>query len=153
MSYASVTDLKAVIPVRDLELLAQFEARAVDETGGEAVDATAAADLRIAQALTDASAEIDGYIARQVGLPLADPPHVLNVICRDLAMHRLYRNLGHDMERLQRLRSDAIAWLRDVSAGKVSLGDDDGAPVETSGGVVMTDGPDRLLTRDSLKGW
>lgn len=68
MSYASVADLKAVIPARDLALLAGFDQ-------GDA----AASDARLAQALTDASAEIDGYLRRQVSLPLADPPHTLNV--------------------------------------------------------------------------
>ncbi|MFI0477407.1 gp436 family protein [Paracoccus jiaweipingae] len=142
MGYASVTDLKAVIPARDLALLTDFE-------GG----ADAAVDARLEQALTDASAEIDGYIAKQLPLPLADPPHVLSVICRDLAMHRLYRNLGHDAERLKALRGDAIGWLRDVASGKVALGDDDNPPPPSSGGVAMTDGPDRQLTRASLRGY
>ena len=142
MSYASVTNLKAVIPARDLELLTDFE-------GG--IDA--AVDARIEQALTDASAEIDGYLAKQVRLPLADPPHVLNVICRDLAMHRLYRNLGHDTDRLKHLRDDAISRLRDIASGKIAIGDDDTPAQQTSGGVAMTDGPDRLLTRDSLRGY
>lgn len=142
MAYASVADLKAVIPARDLELLSEFEV-------GDGV----AADRRIAQALDDASAEIDGYLRRQIKLPLAEPPHTLNVYCRDLALWRLYRNLGHDAERLRDLRAGAISWLKDVAAGKVALGDDDTPPVETSGGVVMTDGPARLLTRDSLRGW
>lgn len=142
MPYASVADLKAVIPARDLQLLAGFD-------GGDA-DAT---DARLAQALTDASAEIDGYLRRQVALPLADPPHTLNVYCRDLAMWRLYRNLGHDADRLKALREGALSWLRDVAAGKVGLGDDDSPPVDTSGGVAMTEGPVRLLTRESLRGW
>lgn len=142
MAYASVEDLKAVIPARDLALLSDFDG-----------DDSAAADDRLAQALTDASAEIDGYLRRQVALPLADPPHTLNVYCRDLAMWRLYRNLGHEGERLKALREGALSWLRDVASGKVGLGDDDTAPVDTSGGVAMTDGPQRLLTRDSLRGW
>lgn len=142
MPYASVADLKAVIPSRDLQLLAAFDG------AGDAE-----ADPRLEQALIDASAEIDGYLRRQVTLPLPDPPHTLNVYCRDLAMWRLYRNLGHDTERLKSLRDGALSWLRDVAAGKVGLGDDDTAPTDTSGGVAMTDGPDRLLTRDSLRGW
>lgn len=142
MSYASVADLKAVIPARDLALLAGFDQ-------GDA----AASDARLAQALTDASAEIDGYLRRQVSLPLADPPHTLNVYCRDLAMWRLYRNLGHDTDRLKALRDGALSWLRDVAAGRIGLGDDDTPPLDTSGGVAMTDGPDRLLTRDSMRGW
>lgn len=142
MTYASVADLKSTIPPRDLELLSDFEG-----------EADAPVDARLMQALSDASAEIDGYIAKQVNLPLADPPHVLNVICRDLAMWRLYRNLGHASERVSDLHDTATAWLRDLADGKVALGDDDTPAQPTSGGVAMTDGPDRLFTRDSLKGF
>ena len=40
-----------------------------------------------------------------------------------------------------------------IASGKVSIGDDDTPARQTSGGVAMTDGPDRLLTRDSLRGY
>lgn len=143
MAYASAADLKSVIPPRDLDLLTDFD-------GG----ADATVDERLERALADASAEIDGYISRQVGAtPMIDPPHVLNVICRDLALHRLYRNLGHDTDRLKALRADATGWLRDVAAGRIALGDDTQPAAPTSGGVAMTDGPERVLTRDSLRGY
>lgn len=141
MAYATVAQLKAVIPSRDLELLTDFEGAAV------------LSDARLEQALADASAEIDGYIAKAVALPMADPPHLLTVIARDLAMHRLYVNLGHDMEAYKRLRSDAIATLKSIAKGETAIGDDTGAAEMTSPGVVMIDGPERQLTRDSLRGF
>ncbi|TRD18343.1 gp436 family protein [Palleronia caenipelagi] len=142
MPYASVADLQAVIPPRDLALLSDFEG------GAEAADAD-----RLARALDDASAEIDSFIARQVSLPLTDPPHILKVICRDLAMCRLYLNLGRLSETNEKLRDQAIGWLRDVSEGKISLGDDDTPATPTSGGVAMSDGPERRFTRQSLRGY
>lgn len=142
MTYASTSDLKSVIPERDLAALTDFEGAAEMPV-----------DQRLQAALVDATAEIDGYIAKQVRLPLADPPHVLTVICRDLAVWRLYRNLGHDAERIKALRADALSWLRDVAAGRVALGDDDTPAQPTSGGVAMTEGPDRVFTRDSLRGF
>lgn len=143
MPYASLVQLKAVIPPRDLEALTDF-----DGVSG------AADDTRLVQALDDASAEIDSYIAKVVALPLADPPHLLTVICRDLAMHRLYVNLGHDMEVYKRLRSDAVAMLKSIAKGETAIGDDgDGQAELTSPGVAMTDGPERLLTRRSLRGY
>lgn len=142
MPYADVTQLKAVIPAGDLALLTDFEGTALPS------------DARLEQALDDASAEINTWIAKAVDLPLADPPHILAVICRDLAMHRLYVNLGHDSEAYKRLRDDALATLRGIRDGKISIGDDgDGETRQTSPGVAMTDGPDRLFTRDSLKGF
>lgn len=140
--YASVDQLKAVIPARDLELLTDFERE------GDA------ANHRLTQALADATAEINSYIGKVVRRPLIDPPHILTVICRDLAMHRLYVNLGHDMTVYGRLRKDAVQTLRDIADGKTSIGDDgDGPDQLTSPGVAMTDGPERLFTRDRLRGY
>ena len=141
--YATIDQLKAVIPARDLELLTDFE-----RTGDPSDD-------RLVQALEDATAEINSYIGKVVDIRrLVEPPHLLTVICRDLAMHRLYLNLGHDMAVYDRLRKSAIATLRDIADGKTAIGDDgDGTDQLTSPGVAMTDGPERLFTRDSLKGF
>lgn len=142
MPYASIVQLKAAIPARDLELLTDFEG--ADEPS----------DARLLQALEDASAEIDSYLGKVVPVtPITDPPHLLTVLCRDLAMHRLYVNLGHDMTVYQRLRKDALATLRDIADGHTAIGDDTGPAALTSGGVVMTDGPDRQMTRDNLRGF
>lgn len=142
MPYASVAQLKAVIPPRDLELLTDFEGAAEPS------------DARLEQALADASAEIDTYIAKVVaGTPMANPPHILTVICRDLAMHRLYVNLGHDMETFKRLRSDAISTLKSIAKGETAIGDDTGPAELTSPGAAMTSGADRQMTRDRLRGY
>ena len=60
MPYASVDQLKEVIPARDLELLTDFE------HSGEP------SDTRLQRALVDATAEINGYITKVVKRPLAD---------------------------------------------------------------------------------
>lgn len=157
--YATVAQLKAVIPARDLELLAGFDVPPHDPdtlTDAE-FDALqqAQVDGRIQQALADATAEINGYIAKVTGGRVLDPaPHILTVICRDLAMHRLYLNLGHEMKVYDGLRKSAIATLKDIASGATAIGDDgDGNEQITSPGVAMTDGPERLLTRDSLTGF
>lgn len=142
MTYATVTQLKDVIPARDLEDLTDF-----DRTG-------TASDARLTAALADATSEIDSYIAKVVTLPMAEPPRILAVLCRDLAMHRLYLNLGHDMEVYKRLRSDALATLKDIAAGRTAIGGKaDGRAELTSPGVAMTDGPERRLTRAKLRGY
>lgn len=141
--YATVAQLKEVIPVNDLQLLTDFE------RDGEVED------VRLMRALTDATAEINGYIAKVTAGRVLDPvPHILNVICRDLAMHRLYLNLGHDMTVYDKLRKSAIGTLKDIKNGDTAIGDDDAGQSQiTSPGVAMTDGPERLLTRDSLRGY
>lgn len=144
MAYATVAQLKSVIPTSDLELLTDFE-----RTGTPSDD-------RLVQALDDATAEINGWIAKTVKRPLAEPPHILSVLCRDLAMHRLYVNLGHNMETYGKLREQALATLKSIARGELAIGDDSdaaGADEMTSPGVAMTDGPDRVMTRDQLKGF
>lgn len=141
MTYASVSQLKAVIPPGDLRLLTDFEG------------ANVPSDARLEQALDDATAEINSYIAKVTRAPLIEVPHILTVICRDLAMHRLYVNLGRIDEAYETLRKDAIATLKSISRGETGIGDDDSAGTITSPGVAMTDGPERQLTRDKLKGF
>lgn len=69
-------------------------------------------------------------------------------------MHRLYLNLGHDMKTYDRLRQSAIAKLKEIRDGETAIGDDgDGPSTITSPGVAMTDGPERELTRERLKGF
>lgn len=140
MPYATVAQLKAVIPASDLQLLTDFEGE--DEPS----------DVRLAQALDDATAEIAGYIGKLIA-GLAEVPHILTVICRDLAMHRLYLNLGHDMKAQDKIRGQHLDYLKSVKAGDIALGDDTDAPVDSTPGVAMTDGPERQLTRDSLRGF
>ncbi|WP_349295241.1 DUF1320 domain-containing protein (plasmid) [Thioclava sp. 'Guangxiensis'] len=143
MAYASLADLKAGVPPRDLIQLTDFEG-ASDE-----VD-----DTRLQAALDDASAEIDSRIAKAVTLPLTTPPHILAVLCRDLAVHRLYSNIGMATEAQTKLRDAAISFLEKVGRGELALGGTGDTPPEvTSPGVAMTDGPERMLTRDRLRGF
>lgn len=142
MPYATVAQLKAVIPASDLDLLTDFE------------DAGGPSDARLEQALDDASALIDTYIAKAVtSTPLIDPPHILTVICRDLAMHRLYQNLGNGPTGFEPERDNALDLLRSIARGETAIGDDDGPAEITSPGVAMTDGPDRQMTRSKLWGF
>ena len=142
MSYETVERFRARLPEADLVRLTDFD-------GSGEVD-----DDRIAAALEDATAEINSYIAKVVTLPLTHPPRHLAVICRDLALHRLYVNIGHDMEAQQSLRADAIGYLKKVAAGDIALGDAPGGTATlTSPGVAMTSGPERRMTRDSLRGF
>lgn len=148
MSYANVSDFRAGIPHRDLVALTDLD------DGTSSIN-----DGRIQDALDDASAEIDSYIAKALkdgalARVKADPPRILKTICRDLALHRLYVNIGHNMEARKSLREDAVNFLKAVARGDTALGDGgDVAPEITTPGVAMTEGAERQLTRDSLRGY
>ena len=69
--------------------------------------------------LAEADALIDGYVGGRYSLPLSPlPPNMLQVAC----VIARYNLLGEAAtERARNDYKDAIAWLKDVAAGHVSL--------------------------------
>lgn len=78
------------------------------------------------EAIADAAATVESYLQQQYTLPLdqalidASP---LKRIAGDIVRYFLFEN-GADEEVEKRYR-DAIAWLRDIAAGKATLGSQD----------------------------
>lgn len=48
------------------------------------------------EAITDADAEIDGYLAKRYSLPFAETPKVLNKFSKDIAVYNLASRKGVD---------------------------------------------------------
>lgn len=74
----------------------------------------------LGQALARADGEIDSYIAARVSLPLAVVPARLVDVACDIARYHLYTSAAPDL--IAQRYHDAIAWLRLVARGEVSLG-------------------------------
>jgi phage gp36-like protein len=103
-------------------------------------DAADAAVERIDQALADGAAQIDSYLSPNYTLPL--PAELvaassLEQVNCDVARYNLYDDRAPEFveERYDR----RIKWLRDVSAGKASLGTEDTAAT-ADGRVVRRTG-------------
>ncbi|MGH7779743.1 MAG: gp436 family protein [Candidatus Binataceae bacterium] len=144
MSYAAPQDIINRYPNRDLVQLTN-----------EDPTATAVNTAALAQALGDASAEIDSYLEARFALPLTDPPAVLTRLASDIAMYRLQalRPL-HDLEDARRRYDDAIAMLTKVAAGELTLGlAADNAEPPVAGAAEEVSGPRRVFSRDRLKGY
>lgn len=152
MPYAQPSDMIARFPNRDL----------VQITNDDPAVTTVNTDA-LAQALGDASAEIDGYLESRFALPLADPPAVLPRLACDIAMYRLQalRPL-HDLAEARRRYEDAVLLLTQVAKGEVTLGlsIDNQEPPEAEGAVVMQAGGDqtgptgqRVFNRGNLTGF
>ncbi|HEX9844040.1 MAG TPA: DUF1320 domain-containing protein [bacterium] len=105
----------------------------------------------IDEALAAATAEMDSYIGTKYQLPLATPPAVLKDKCVDIALYRLSQRPGAMTDEVKDRYEKALAWLRDVSRGVVSLGTDPSPPSQGGGGVQVSHNP-RRFTRDTLKG-
>jgi phage gp36-like protein len=107
-------------------------------------------DAVIAARLDDADAEINSYLAARVDTPVAPVPHRVKQVACVIARYLLWRD--HASERVRQDYADAIAWLKDVAAGKAAIGDT-GATEAPSGGAPQVSAPERVFTRDTLKGF
>lgn len=94
------------------------------------------------QAIADAGAEIDGYLAGRYQLPLATAPSILALYCGDIARYRLYDDAARD--EVRKRYDDAIEFLKLVAKGTVRLGADE--PAATGGAQMETGG--RVFGRD-----
>lgn len=103
------------------------------------------------RALSDAAAEIDGYLAARYVLPLAAVPLVLVRLCADLARYYLYDD--HAPEQVTQRYKAAVETLKRISTGQVALGvSDSGEQPETADGAEMESGG-RVWARDDSKGF
>lgn len=104
----------------------------------------------LAYALTQADAEIDGYLQGRFPLPLATVPVLLVGIACDIARYRL---AGTDIRETDPIRTrykDAIKLLVSIGKGELNLGlSSGGQPAPESGAVRVVEG-ERVFTPDTL---
>ena len=110
MTYATVSDM--VTQLGEAEVLSLS-----DRTSSGVVD-----DALVADALARASSEIDSYLATRHQVPLTVVPPMLKTRCVEIAYYLLCRGARVINDDIVELYKDAIRWLRDVAAGKASLG-------------------------------
>ena len=131
--------------------LLEAAAGGADTSGWGAADAEAVtkAMATIAQAIEDAQSAIDGYLSGRYSTPLSTPPAAIKRLAGDIARYYLYDD--HATETVQKRYDAAIAFFRDVAAGKVSLGPEAQASQPTGGTVQMVTG-DRVFSRSARGG-
>ena len=109
MSYATIEDLvlgfgeQAIIDLTDRS----------DPAAGE-IDASV-----VARALSDAEAEMDGYLGVKYKLPVTAQTDRLRAVSCDLAHYRLCADRITDEVRAR--YEDAVRWLRDIAAGRAVI--------------------------------
>lgn len=101
------------------DMLEEFsEAELIQLTDRDIPPTGAIVDAVLDRALSGASAEIDGYLARYAGATLDLP--ILTRYCCDMARYRLYRDAAPEEVRTR--YKDAVAYLTKVAQGLISLG-------------------------------
>jgi phage gp36-like protein len=103
----------------------------------------------VTAAIDAACATADGYLASRYEFPFTQPGTDLKQACADIAGYRLasthgYSNDGDDSD-IRTRYEDAIAWLRDVSKGLVTLDKvtQSPAPVRFA----------RVVSPNTVRGW
>ncbi|WP_396331018.1 gp436 family protein [Burkholderia anthina] len=104
------------------------------EQTGEA-DSTVLAD-----ALDEATAEIDTYLGGRYALPIDPQPKMLAGVCCDIARYRLCGGETVMTEEIDKRYKAAIAFLKLVASGDVTLGS------TTTGSVTQPDNSVQFVT-------
>jgi phage gp36-like protein len=142
----------------------------IERYGQEAVVFAADADntglpdtLALTRAIQDAEAEVDSYIGVVYDLPLPDVtdipapdsnvavPAVLRRIVTDIAIYRMATEHDRLTEEKRQRSVDALAWLKMVAGGQISLGVETSVPAVGGSGAIRY-GEERLFTRAKTRG-
>lgn len=149
--YATIDDIDARHPA-ELILLA------ADENSG-IVD-----DGRVSAALVDASAEVRAilkarYSSAELGRLDSESLDTLRFYTIDVALYRIALSFARSNERIKERYEAAIKRLEAIAAGKGGLsfeggtgGDDPSLTGPASPNEVIVDVPERMFTRDRLRG-
>lgn len=108
----------------------------------------------VTAAIEAASNLIDSYIGQRYALPLDTVPGTLKAACQDLARYELYTMEPTAI--VKQRRDQAVAWLKDLAAGRAAL---DAAAVTppapadgTQSGVqILSEPGDRRVSRAELR--
>ncbi len=142
MSYILQADLLGQISNAQLIQL-------TDDAQSGTVDAA-----KVTQAIAEAEAEVNGYVATKHSVPLAAPiPDLVKQLSVDIAIYRLYHRRQRVPDDVRKSYEDAVAKLKDIAKGVLTLGIDP-PPAESSkatSGEVF--GPERVFDRDKLGGF
>lgn len=89
----------------------------------------------LASRLDDASAEIDGYLAGRMAVPLAAPPAIVKLLCCRLAYYLLLGATASDVDQAD--VKAARAYLASVAKGEISLAAPDQVVAVSGEGAVQ----------------
>ena len=141
MAYIVQADLTEQLSASQLVLLTD------DEKGGIAV-----AD-RVTRAITSAEAEVNAFLGVRYAVPLTGTiPDLVQTWTLHIAVYLLYtrRRVPDDVRQAY---EDAIARLKAVVAGHMTLGLEPSPAVSTTSSQGEISGPERVFTRETLGGF
>jgi phage gp36-like protein len=128
--------------------------RGQDRTGfdPDAIVAADAAAGRVTNLIAEATALIDGYLARRYTLPLATAPNLLTTWARAIVRYKLHPDRVGDerSDPVVRDYRDALKFLALIADGKFSLGIEDPETSPASDGDIRIDVGRKVFGRGAL---
>jgi phage gp36-like protein len=128
MAYSLYADVLEKMPSESV--LIELTDDADDPTGE--VNAT-----KVTNAIVWADGRIDGYLGQRMTVPLTTIPETVKALSVDLAIYDLYTQKEALPERREDRYKAAIEFLKDIAAGKVTIGTS-GVDDETSAQWPLT---------------
>jgi phage gp36-like protein len=135
MAYSSEADILKMIPQAEL---AQLTAESGEDPDSQVV----------AEAISQADAEIDSYVGVKYPVPLTAVPEQIKALSVDLAIYHLYSRRSVVPPVRLRKYEDGVAFLKQVAAGQVTVPGIEGEPH-----TAELDSKTRLFSRDTLGEW
>lgn len=105
------------------------------------------------RAITDASSLINSHLRKRYRLPLTvAAPDVLVTYACQIAWFLLHGDAAGKESPVRLAYNDALKWLERVASGLVVIDGAGETLAPAGGGQIKTKGPERLFTRDRLRG-
>lgn len=152
MPYSTFADLKKLLPEENIIQLTDDEnlkPAAIDPVN----PAHAAIIGRIDEAIETADSEIDGYCAVKYTVPFSTVPRLITGLSVEITIYYLYARRTVP-PRIEKRYDMAVARLKDISRGLLTLGIDPPPVASAAGGAASNKPvPDRIFTREKMKGF
>ena len=96
--------------------------------------------------------KIDSYIGVRHAVPLSPVPDIIRDCSVDLSLLRLYSRRQGPPEHIADQAKRRVDWLKNVSVGKATLGQNDPGGTPPSSKVDIASSP-RIFSRDTMGGF
>ncbi|WP_336800655.1 gp436 family protein [Kaistia sp. MMO-174] len=127
MSYSSRADIEQLYGLPFLTTI-------LPDHEDDATDPDQVANAAIEAAANQAASHIDSYLGVRYALPLGAIPDFLVSVSVDIVVYTLCNTHDRLTDEITKRYERAIAWLRDVAAGKAGLGQTQPSNAESGAG-------------------
>lgn len=108
-------------------------------------------------AISDACAEIDGYLAKRYSVPFQNVPAAIRKFTKDIAVYNLVSRMGIEEDTREKTflnrYNAAVKFLLEVAKGNISIGADENGGGAAAGDGFRMNSSGRIFSRDSMRGW